>query len=85
MLVLHVRGPLLEPGAAHNSLFLEILSFFLIFIGSASSNPPGGGSKLAPLQQSSTVIPPIPGGLYGDSEGPQGGGEWRKVAEICLN
>ena len=37
------------------------------------------------FQQPSAAMPPMSGGLYGGPEYPQGGGEWRKVAEIGLN
>ena len=37
------------------------------------------------FQQPSAAMPPMPGGLYGGPEYPQGGGELRKVAEIALN
>ena len=37
------------------------------------------------FQQPSAAMPPMPGGLYGGPEYPQGGGELRKVAEIGLN
>ena len=73
-----------SPGLCKLLFFVNLI-FLLIFIGAASSNPPGGGSKIAPCQHPSTLMPPMPGGLYGGPEHPQGGGEWRKVAEIGVN
>ena len=59
--------------------FIEF--FFFQFQG-------GQGFKSRPempiFQQPSAAMPPMSGGLYGGPEYPQGGGEWRKVAEILL-
>ena len=37
------------------------------------------------FQQPTAAMPPMLGGLYGGPKHPQGGGEWRKVAEIGVN
>ena len=53
-----------SPGADIVLFFVKLLSF----TGAVSSNPTGGGSKIAPSQRLSAVISPMPGGLYGNSE-----------------
>ena len=37
------------------------------------------------FQQPTAAMPPMLGGLYGGPKHPQGGGKWRKVAEIGVN
>ena len=59
----------------------------MIFFSRDSQDCPGFKSRpeMPIFQQPSAAMPPMPGGLYGVPEYPQGTGELRKVAEIALN
>ena len=74
-----------EPCDRHTYIIFDFSSFTEFFFQFQG----GQGFKSRPempiFQQPSAAMPPMPGGLYGGPEYPQGAGELRKVAEIGLN
>ena len=71
--LLHTKGPRIKPPLSKSF-------FFFYFMGSQVQIL----AKMPIFQLPPTKMPHPSGGLYGHPEQPQGGGEWRKVAEIGL-